>query len=99
MSAVHFNHVPLLISKTASYRLIMVLFNSNVQLICLYGCSFLLMDMFEARELRWWLMTGSHDGALVFVIAFCHLQRVLRILVRSQGENLRVTIIVEQITR
>lgn len=52
-------------------------------------------------------MTG-HDGALVFVIAFCHLQRVLRILVKSRGGsrsvaeregNLTVTIIVEQITR
>ena len=29
----------------------------------------------------------SHAGALVFVIAFCHLQRVLRILVKSSGKS------------
>lgn len=44
---------------------------------------------------------SSHDGgALAFVIASCHLQRVLRILVKTLGVGgLTVTIIVEKITR
>lgn len=29
----------------------------------------------------------SHVGVLVFVIAFCHLQRVLRILVKSWARS------------
>lgn len=82
----------LLINKTASYFLIKVLSAANACRICLLVALCVcvgffppipLMEPVWAVEWRWQLLMTSHDGALVFVIAFCHLQRVLRILVKS----------------
>lgn len=56
--------------------------------VCLFALVFIpLMEAVGAAEWRWQLLMTSHDGVLVFVIAFCHLQRVLRILVKSWGKS------------
>lgn len=59
---------------------------------------FPLMEPVGVGKWRWQLLMTVTMGHFMFVIAFCHLQRVLRILVKARG-NLTVTIIVEQITR